>query len=81
MFVEVTPIAIENIYYKFYIILGVLNCCNAIVIWLFYPETARQSLEELDFYFAKKPGTEASEVPKDEKLDENMFIDSARREV
>jgi len=51
MFVEVTPIAIEKIYYKFYIILAVLNCFNATMIWLFFPETARKSLEEIDYYF------------------------------
>ena len=39
MFVEVTPIAIKRIYYRFYIILAALNCCNAIVLWLFYPES------------------------------------------
>lgn len=54
MFVEVTPIAIENIYWKFYVILAVFNCCNAAVLWAFYPETARKSLEEIDFYFAEK---------------------------
>ena len=53
---SVTPIAIANIYYRFYIILAALNVCNAIVIWFFYPETKRLSLEELDFYFAKKYG-------------------------
>ena len=51
---SVTPIAIANIYYRFYIVLAALNVCNAIVIWLFYPETKRMSLEELDFFFAKK---------------------------
>lgn len=56
MMVEVTPIAIKRIYYRFYIILAVLNFCNAVVLYTFYPETARKSLEEIDFYFAQKYG-------------------------
>ena len=31
--VEITPIAIEDIYHKFYIILAVFNICIAVVIW------------------------------------------------
>ena len=62
MMVEITPLAIENIYYKFYIILAVTNTLNAVCIYLFYPETTRLSLEELDFFFAKKYGHEADVV-------------------
>jgi hypothetical protein len=54
--IEVTPVAIDKIYYKFYIILAVFNACIALVIWLCYPETARLSLEELDLMFAKGHG-------------------------
>ena len=32
------------------------NACNAVVIWFIYPETKKLSLEELDFYFAKRYG-------------------------
>ncbi|KXT00072.1 hypothetical protein AC578_5803 [Pseudocercospora eumusae] len=56
MMVEVTPIAIKNIYWKFYIILAVFNLCIAVIIWLCYPETARLTLEDLDFMFAKNHG-------------------------
>ena len=54
MMVEITPIAIENIYYKFYIVLAVFNICIAVVIWLAYPETANLSLEELDLFFVQE---------------------------
>lgn len=57
---QITPIAIHNIYYKFYVILAVFNVCMAMVLWFLYPETKQLSLEELDFYFAKKYGNEAS---------------------
>lgn len=34
------------------------NACIAVVLWFFYPETKKLSLEELDFFFAKKYGYE-----------------------
>jgi hypothetical protein len=34
----------------------VFNTCNAVVLWFFYPETKKLSLEELDFFFANKYG-------------------------
>ena len=80
MFVEVTPIAIKKIYYKYYIILAALNCFNAIVIWTFYPETARKSLEELDFYFADRYGKGAARAVaemKDVKVDEVETVEHA----
>jgi hypothetical protein len=63
MFVEVTPIAIKNIYWRYYAILAGLNGFNAIMLWLFYPETARKSLEELDFFFVKKYGSGGAADP------------------
>ncbi|KAF2166329.1 hypothetical protein M409DRAFT_66779 [Zasmidium cellare ATCC 36951] len=51
MMVEITPIAVKNIYYKFYVILAAFNVCMAIIVWLLYPETAKLSLEELDLFF------------------------------
>lgn len=56
MMVEITPIAIKNIYYKFYIILAVFNVGMAGIVWLFYPEVARMELEEVDLFFVKKYG-------------------------
>ena len=54
MMVEITPVAISNIYYKFYIILAIFNIVIAALVWLLYPETARLTLEEVDFLFASK---------------------------
>jgi hypothetical protein len=58
MIVEVTPVAITNIGYKFYIILAVFNFCIALVVYFCVPETMGLSLEEIDFYFVRKYGTE-----------------------
>jgi MFS family permease len=51
--VEITPSALANIGYKTYIIFAVFNIVNAIIVWCFYPETAGQTLESIDFLFAK----------------------------
>ncbi len=56
MIVEITPVALDNIYYKFYVILAVFNVCIALIVFFFYPETKRKSLEELDFYFVQQYG-------------------------
>lgn len=53
MIVEVTPIALTNITYRFYIILCVFNAIIAAIVFFFYPETKQKSLEEIDFFFAE----------------------------
>lgn len=49
--VQITPVAIANIRWKTYMIFFVLNIVFAIAIWLFYPETAGRTLEEIDAIF------------------------------
>ena len=46
-----TPVAIENLGYRLYIIWAVLNAIFVPITWLFYPETARRSLEDMDNVF------------------------------
>ncbi|KDQ65150.1 hypothetical protein JAAARDRAFT_202372 [Jaapia argillacea MUCL 33604] len=57
--VEWTPSAIENIGYKYYIILAVFNVVMIPIFWFLAPETRGKTLEEMDFYFASKYGGEA----------------------
>jgi sugar porter (SP) family MFS transporter len=54
MMVEITPIALGNIGYKFYIILAVFNAVNAVIVFFLFPETKGLTLEEIDFQFAEK---------------------------
>lgn len=49
--VEVTPVGLASIGFGFYLIWAVLNLCNAIIVWLFYPETAGLQLESIDLLF------------------------------
>jgi sugar porter (SP) family MFS transporter len=53
LIVMVTPIMITNIGWGTYVFFAVVNACFLPVIWIFYPETARRSLEEIDIIFAK----------------------------
>jgi len=52
---QVTPIAIEKIGYRFYIVFIVCNFTNALFFWAFLPETARRPLEEMNMLFTDAP--------------------------
>lgn len=53
LIVMVTPIMITNIGWGTYLFFAVVNACFLPIIYLWYPETARRSLEEIDLIFAK----------------------------
>lgn len=49
--VEITPIGISSLGWKFYIIWTVFNGAFVPLVYLFYPETAGRTLEDIDKYF------------------------------
>jgi hypothetical protein len=49
--VEITPPALQNIGYKTYIIFAIFNLVNALIVFLFYPETMGLPLESVDLMF------------------------------
>ncbi|PQE02906.1 sugar transporter protein [Rutstroemia sp. NJR-2017a BVV2] len=51
--VMVTPVMITNISWGTYLFFAAVNACFLPVIYWFYPETRRRSLEEIDIIFAK----------------------------
>ncbi|KAI5855056.1 general substrate transporter [Durotheca rogersii] len=53
LIVMVTPIMIANIGWGTYLFFAVVNACFLPIIWFWYPETAKRSLEEIDIIFAK----------------------------
>ena len=57
MIVQITPVAIENIGWKTYIIFAILNATWVPIIYIFFPETKGMELEDVDKLFAR-----ASEV-------------------
>lgn len=55
MVVEITPIGIQNLGWRFYIIWIVLNAVMVPTVYLFYPETAGRTLEDMDDYYRGNP--------------------------
>lgn len=48
---EVSPHAIDNIGYKYYIVYACINIFTFVVVYLFFPETRGRTLEEIDDIF------------------------------
>ncbi|KAL4932828.1 sugar porter family MFS transporter [Aspergillus undulatus] len=55
MVVEITPIGIQNLGWRFYIIWVSLNAAMVPIMYLFYPETAGRTLEDIDEYYRTNP--------------------------
>ncbi|EYE93350.1 sugar porter family MFS transporter [Aspergillus ruber CBS 135680] len=55
MVVEITPVGIQSLGYRFYIIWTVLNLSFVPIIYFFYPETANRALEDIDMFFRENP--------------------------
>ena len=49
--VEITPIGISSLSWRFYIIWTIFNFAFLPIIYLFYPETAARTLEDIDRLF------------------------------
>ncbi|KAK4209694.1 hypothetical protein QBC37DRAFT_391073 [Rhypophila decipiens] len=53
LIVMVTPIMVDKIGWGTYLFFATMNACFIPIIYFFFPETARRSLEEIDIIFAK----------------------------
>ncbi|OJJ61781.1 hypothetical protein ASPSYDRAFT_75794 [Aspergillus sydowii CBS 593.65] len=53
--VEITPIGIQNIGWKFWIVWTITNLSFLPVLYFLYPETANRSLEDIDAYYRADP--------------------------
>ncbi|KAI0182095.1 general substrate transporter [Hypoxylon sp. FL1284] len=53
--VMVTPIAISNIGWQYYIVFAVIAACVPVSVYFLYPETMGRSLEEIDLMFKNAP--------------------------
>lgn len=75
--VIITPVMVQNIKWGTYLFFAAMNACFIPIIWCFYPETSKRSLEEIDLIFAKgfvenkSYVTAARELPKlsDDEVD------------
>lgn len=92
--VVVTPTAIANIQWKYYMLYAIFNFCFLPVIWWYYIETANLSLEQVDRLFEIKHDAgkdmswaEATRIARAEPSDgldfhaEKDNVDSQHREV
>lgn len=52
---QVTPIAMEKIGWRFYILFVVCNFTNALWFWATQPETKKRPLEEMNYLFTNAP--------------------------
>ncbi|KAB8338936.1 hypothetical protein FH972_021876 [Carpinus fangiana] len=52
---QVTPLALEAIGWRYYILFAVCNATNALFFWAILPETKQVPLEEMDALFAEAP--------------------------
>lgn len=53
MVVEITPIGIQSLAWRFYIIWTVFNFAFVPIVYFFYPETAGRTLEDIDRFFTE----------------------------
>ncbi|XXG97851.1 hypothetical protein Hte_004165 [Hypoxylon texense] len=51
----VTPIAIRNIGWQYYIVFAVIAACIPVSVYFLYPETMGRNLEEIDLMFKQAP--------------------------
>lgn len=74
MMVEITPSALTNIGYKFYVILAVFNAAIAVIVFVVYPETSSKSLEEIDFYFANTYAKAHQEIQEAQRVGKDGVV-------
>lgn len=51
--VMITPVALETIGYRYYIVYTVISACIPIAVYFFYPETMNRNLESLNNVFVE----------------------------
>lgn len=53
--VMITPVALDTIGYKYYIVYAVISACIPFTVYFFYPETMNRNLEALNHVFRDAP--------------------------
>ncbi|CBF87810.1 hypothetical protein AN1276.2 [Aspergillus nidulans FGSC A4] len=52
---QVTPLAMEDVGYRYYYLFIICNFTNAVFFWLLLPETKKLPLEEMNYLFSNAP--------------------------
>ena len=80
--VEITPVGIQNIGWKLYIVFCVLNWATIVIVYFFSPETAGKSLEQIDFLFASQSTLrQVVKLSQKKDLDEMAVIRETQAQV
>jgi hypothetical protein len=69
-----TPLGIDNLGWRFYLMFGFFNIAFVPFLWLFYVETARLSLEQIDRLF------EVFSIAQDQE-NQSITLAQARKQV
>jgi hypothetical protein len=80
--VEITPVGLQNIGWKLYIVFCILNWASILVVWFFYPETSGKTLESIDFLFASQSSfTQVVKMSRRKDIDELTITQEVQAKV
>lgn len=82
--VMITPVALDTIGYRYYIVYTVISACIPIVVFFFYPETMNRNLEALNHVFRDAPSawqivSMARHLPQGEAAEVDVWVRSAEK--
>lgn len=77
--VMITPVALDTIGYKYYIVYAVISACIPISVYFFYPETMNRNLEALNHVFRDAPSawdivSMARHLPQGEAAEVDLYM-------
>lgn len=81
MVAQITPPGIANLGYKFWIMWAVICFSFVPITYLFYPETANRSLEDIDRFFADHPGVFVFQNKLATQLERPSIYEEADKEI
>ena len=67
LIVQITPLAIETISWRYFLMFLIMDCIFIVIVALFYPETRNMSLESVGGAFGDKVVNIESDFGEDEK--------------
>lgn len=58
--VMITPVAIDTISWRYFIVFAAVGACIPLSVYFFFPETMGRSLEEIETLFTEAPSAMAT---------------------
>jgi hypothetical protein len=77
---QITPVAVNTIGYKYFIVYAVISATIIPLVYFFYPETMGRSLEELEMMFAESPSIMAVVKESKRKPSQGGLVSAHMRE-